>query len=238
DREMTFRELRDAADRAATVFESKNVLPGDRVLVMTYNDPGFVVAMYGLWRMGAVLVPVNHKLTGPELEHIAGHSGAVLGIASEELVEAAREGAPGFEWMTSSWEGGTFDRAVDDAEPFSGPLAEDTEYAQILYTSGTTSAPKGCVHTHRGVSSIAPNVTANIHFTGDDRFLMAMPIWHASPLNNWLLTMMFVGATVVLMRDYDPAEFFPLMEREKITSVFGAPIAFIGPFQMAKAKGE
>lgn len=91
DREMTFRELRDAADRAATVFESKNVLPGDRVLVMTYNDPGFVVAMYGLWRMGAVLVPVNHKLTGPELEHIAGHSGAVLGIASEELVEAARE---------------------------------------------------------------------------------------------------------------------------------------------------
>lgn len=238
DREMTFRELRDAADRAATVFESKNVLPGDRVLVMTYNDPGFVVAMYGLWRMGAVLVPVNHKLTGPELEHIAGHSGAVLGIASEELVETAREGAPGFEWMTTSWEGGTFDRAVDGAEPFSGPLAEDTEYAQILYTSGTTSAPKGCVHTHRGVSSIAPNVTANIHFTGDDRFLMAMPIWHASPLNNWLLTMMFVGATVVLMRDYDPAEFFPLMEREKITSVFGAPIAFIGPVQMAKAKGE
>lgn len=54
DREMTFRELRDAADRAATVFESKNVLPGDRVLVMTYNDPGFVVAMYGLWRCARV----------------------------------------------------------------------------------------------------------------------------------------------------------------------------------------
>ena len=64
-----------------------------------------------------------------------------------------------------------------------------------------------------------------------------MPILHASPLNNWLLTMMFVGATVVLMR-LRPTASSSLMEREKITSVFGAPIAFIGPVQMAKAKGE
>ena len=61
--------------------------------------------------------------------------------------------APG-QWMDHQLGGGTFDRAVDDAEPFSGPLAEDTEYAQIS-TPRATSAPKGCVHTHRGVSSIA-----------------------------------------------------------------------------------
>ena len=236
--EMTYKQLRDAADRAATVFKERNVLPGDRVVVMTYNDPGFVVAMYGLWRMGAVLVPVNHKLTPSELEHIASHSGAVLGIASAELIETAQAGAKGIPWMTTSWEGGTFDDAVASAEPYAGPLASDSEYAQVLYTSGTTSAPKGCVHTHRGVSTIAPNVTSNIPFTGQDRFLMAMPIWHASPLNNWLLTFMFVGGTVVLMREYDPATFLSLMEQEKITSVFGAPIAFVGPVQLAKAEGR
>lgn len=94
-RTMTYRELKDAAERAATVFTHHGVLPGDRVMVMTLNDPGFLVAMYGIWRCGAVLVPVNHKMTPPEIAHIAAHSRAVLGVASDRLADTARQGAPG-----------------------------------------------------------------------------------------------------------------------------------------------
>lgn len=67
---------------------------------------------------------------------------------------------------------------------------------------------------------------------------MIMPIWHASPLNDWLLTTMYIGGTVVLMREFDAAEFLPTLEKERITSVFGAPIAYIAPVQKARAEGK
>ncbi|MDN6618957.1 MAG: AMP-binding protein, partial [Corynebacterium variabile] len=112
---MTYRELRDAADRAASVFAARGVLPGDRVIVMTLNDPGFLVAMYGIWRCGGVLVPVNHKMTPPEIEQIATHSRAVAGVVSDRLAETAAQGAPGIGWLTTGWEPGTFEDAVSAA---------------------------------------------------------------------------------------------------------------------------
>lgn len=232
---LTYTQLRDAAARAATVFTDRGVLPGDRVMVMTLNDPGFLVAMYGLWRCGAVLVPVNHKMTPPELAQVAGHSRAVLGVVSDRLVTTAQEGAPDIEWLTTGWEPGTFEDAVAAAEPYQGDLVDESEYAQVLYTSGSTGSPKGCVMTHRAVSAIAPNMVANMPFTPDERMLMCMPVWHASPLNNWLLSTVFVGGTVVLMREYDPKQFLGVLEEKRITAVFGAPVAFIAPVQLAKA---
>ncbi|MDN6439170.1 class I adenylate-forming enzyme family protein [Corynebacterium nuruki] len=232
---LTYTELRDAACRAATVFTDGGVLPGDRVMVMTLNDPGFLVAMYGLWRCGAVLVPVNHKMTPPELAQIAANSRAVLGVVSDRLAETAQEGAPDIPWLTTGREPGTFEDAVAAAAPYRGDLADETDYAQVLYTSGSTGNPKGCVMTHRAVSAIAPNMVSNMPFTPDERMLMSMPVWHASPLNNWLLTTLFVGGTVVLMREYDPAQFLAVLEERRITAVFGAPVAFIAPVQLARA---
>ena len=235
---MTYRELRDAADRAASVFAVRGVLPGDRVMVMTLNDPGFLVAMYGIWRCGAVLVPVNHKMTPPEIEQIATHSRAVTGVVSDRLADTAAQGAPGIGWLTTGWEPGTFEDAVSAAEPYTGGLVDESDYAEVLYTSGSTGAPKGCVLTHRAVSAIAPNMVSNMPFAADERMLVCMPVWHASPLNNWVLTTVFVGGTVVLMREYDPAQFLSVLEERRITSVFGAPVAFIAPVQLAKAGAE
>jgi feruloyl-CoA synthase len=232
---LTYTQLQDAACRAATVFADHGVLPGDRVMVMTLNDPGFVIAMYGLWRCGAVLVPVNHKMTPPEIAQVAEHSRAVFGVVSDRLEETAREGAPDIVWLTTGREPGSFEDAVTAAAPYQGDLVDETDYAQVLYTSGSTGRPKGCVMTHRAVSSIAPNMVSNMPFTPDERMLMSMPVWHASPLNNWLLTTFFVGGTVVLMREYDPKQFLSVLEEKRITAVFGAPVAFIAPVQLARA---
>lgn len=238
DKSMTYRELYDLAEKAASVFVGHRVLPGDRVLVMTTNDPGFLVAAYGLWRLGAVLVPVNHKMAPPEIEYIAQTTRAVCGVVSDSLVDTARAGAPDIPWMTTGWEPGEFEAAVDAADPYTGPLAESGDYAQVLFTSGSTGYPKGCMHTHRGIGSLGPAICSNMPFDKDERHLLAMPIWHASPLNNWALTTVFTGGTLVLMREYDAPSFLEVLESKRITSVFGAPIAFIGPVQLAKAKVE
>ncbi|WP_442240211.1 class I adenylate-forming enzyme family protein [Rhodococcus sp. TAF43] len=248
-RRITYRELESASRRAAEVFRREGVRPGDRVAVMTYNSPGFVIAAFGVWRAGGVLVPVNHKLTAPEVEYTIGHSGARVGVVSADLVDAARGGAPQTRWLltemaTHGGAGGDaaddFDAAVDAApewEGVDGGEGSEDAVAQILYTSGTTSAPKGCVHTHRSIASVPPLIVATVGLERDDRFLLAMPIWHASPLNNWMLTTLFLGGTVVLLREYHPIQFLETVQRERITAFFGAPIAYLAPVQIAKAQG-
>ncbi len=129
----------------------------------------------------------------------------------------------------------TYRELRDAAGPYTGGLVDETDYAEVLYTSGSTGAPKGCVLSHRAVSAIAPNMVSNMPFAPDERMLVCMPVWHASPLNNWVLATFFIGGTVVLMREYDPAQFLSVLEERRITAVFGAPIAFIAPVQLATA---
>lgn len=251
ERRLTYAELDAAARRAAAVFRDAGVRPGDRVTVMTYNTPGFVVAAFGLWRAGAVLVPVNHKLQAPEVARLVAHSGAVLGVADASLAPVVTAAAPAVRWLWTEADavgqdaGGAegtpgdddFDALVAAAEPWDGVPPDQDTIAQVLYTSGTTAAPKGCEHTHRGLSSVAAYTTAAVGLRADDRFLLAMPIWHASPLNNWFLSMVFLGGTTVLLREYHPIEMLRTVEAERTTAFFGAPIAYVAPLQVAAAQG-
>ncbi|WP_353109052.1 AMP-binding protein [Gordonia sp. (in: high G+C Gram-positive bacteria)] len=237
DHEITFGQLLDRSKRAAAVFIDAGVRPGDRVAVMAFNTPGFVVAAFGAWFAGATLVPVNHKFAAPEVEYTIGHSRASLGVVDGTLVSTTL--GTGITWLTTDSTAagvGDFDALVAAATAVSGPVDDDVDTpAQILYTSGTTSSPKGCVHTHRGLSTVAPLIATTLGFTSDERFLLAMPIWHAAPLNDWLLTMISLTATTVLMREYDPAAFLPTVERHRITAFFGSPIAYLLPVQLADA---
>jgi feruloyl-CoA synthase len=238
DTALTYAELLDAARRAASVFRDAGVKPGDRVGVMAYNTPAFVIAAFGIWRAGAALVPINHKLTRPEVAYLTEHSALAVAVVDDALADRARDGAPGIRWLVTNDEGtGEFDTLVAGAEPWDGVEVAETDIGQVLYTSGTTSSPKGCLHTHRGLCTVPAYTTATVGLQRDDRFLIALPIWHASPLNNWFLSMIFMGGTVVLMKEYHPIEFLKTIERQRVTAFFGAPIAYLAPLQVAKAQG-
>lgn len=238
DTALTYAELLEAARRAAAVFRDAGVKPGDRVGVMTYNTPAFVVAAFGVWRAGAALVPINHRLTSPEVAYLSEHSGLSVAVVDEDLAASAQGGAPGIRWLVTNDTGtGDFDTLVASVQPWDGVTVAETDIGQVLYTSGTTSSPKGCLHTHRGLCTVPAYTTATVGLQRDDRFLIAMPLWHASPLNNWLLSMIFMGGTVVLMKEYHPIEFLKTIERQRVTAFFGAPIAYLAPLQVAKAQG-
>ncbi|MFF4610192.1 class I adenylate-forming enzyme family protein [Streptomyces albidoflavus] len=239
DRRWTYREFADGARRAATVLREAGLRPGDRLAVMTYNTPAFLFAAFGAWYAGATLVPVNHKLRTAEVERLLRHCGARLGVVDAEVGERATSAGVDVPWLVShpdaderSRPGDSFESRLALAEPWpeqeSG--ADDT-VAQILYTSGTSGAPKGCVHTHRSIALTATYTAATIPLHRDERFLISMPIWHASPLNNWTMSTLLLGATVVLQREYDPRGMLEAIQRERITALFGAPIALIAPLQ-------
>ncbi|RRQ70146.1 fatty-acid--CoA ligase [Streptomyces griseofuscus] len=235
---MTYTELLGASKRAAAVLRERGVRPGDRVGVMTYNTPAFAVAAFGIWRAGAALVPVNHKLTAPELAYVARHSKLRVAVVAEELSGRVREGAPEVDVLTTDdTGGGEFDRLVAGTPEWEGVEVGPEAVAQVLYTSGTTGAPKGCLHAHRGLSAVPAYTTAAAGLRREDRFLLAMPIWHASPLNNWFLSMIYLGGTVVLLKEYQPLAFLEAVRKHRVTAFFGAPIAYLAPLKVLPAAG-
>lgn len=246
DRRYTYTDLVEQSRRAARVFRDAGLSRGAHVPVVTFNTPGFVFAAFGLWRAAMALAPVNHKLTAPELRFLITHSGAEVGVVDATLLETARAAAPGVRWLVTEAANfpdievdprDDFDALLAAAEPWDGEPVSETEVAQLLYTSGTTSDPKGCLHSHRGIATVAAYCAISGGLQATDRFLIAMPIWHSSPLNNWFMPMMMLGGTVVLLREYHPIEFLRTIERERTTAFFGPAIAYLAPLQAAKAAG-
>ena len=246
DRRYTYTDLVEQSRRAAAVFRDAGLDRGAYVPVITLNTPGFVFAAFGLWRAAMALAPVNHKLTAPELRFLMTHSGAEVGVVDATLLETARQAAPRVRWLVTEAANfpeievdprDDFDALVAEATPWDGAPVSETETAELLYTSGTTSDPKGCLHSHRGITTVATYCTASTGLRASDRFLIAMPIWHSSPLNNWFMPMMFLGGTVVLLREYHPIEFLRAIEQERVTAFFGPAIAYLAPLQAAKAAG-
>jgi feruloyl-CoA synthase len=229
----TYAELAEQTRRAASVLRARGVGAGDRVALVNFNTVGFVFALFGAWRLGAVAVPINHKSPAPEVGYMLAHSGARLCVVDGALAPMAGQIGHAVDWLATDGAAPgvpLLEDLIAQAEPLPGPYVPDGgALAEILYTSGTTGKPKGCLHSHDNVFHAALCASASNCFTPGERTLIAMPIWHSSPLNNWLMGTLLVGGTVVLMREYAPKPFLEVMAAERISFTFGAPIAFLAP---------
>jgi feruloyl-CoA synthase len=231
----SFRAVKLMAEKAAGLFQGFGLEKADRVAIMSQNTVSFITAFYGTLMAGGVVVPVNHKLMAPEVDYILEHSQARLFLFDASLSPVADKLASGLRKMVMEGPAASYERFEDfceSAKTFSPVEIKDGDPAEILYTSGTTGKPKGCVHTHRGVVMSGITGVIATRMDEDDRLLMAMPIWHSSPLNNWFAGIQYVGGTTVLIREYHPLHFLQAIAQEKCTIYFGAPISYIMPVQM------
>src|SRR5208283_3618609 len=231
----SYLTVKNMAVKTAGLLQYMGIGKGDRIAIMSQNTVSFVVALYGSLMAGGVVVPINHKLMSPEVDYILSHSETNIFLFDGSLVGVANKLTTGIRKiaMDSSAEGHErLDDLITTAPAFSPVEIGDDDLAEILYTSGTTGKPKGCMHTHRGVIMSGMTGVIATKMDEDDRLLMAMPIWHSSPLNNWFAGIQFVGGTTVLLREYHPLYFLQAIQQEKCTIYFGAPISYIMPTQM------
>lgn len=238
---ITYRETQAMSHKAAAVLSAHGIKAGDSVAVMCYNTPGVLFAMLGAWRLNAVVAPVNHKMQAPEVDYVLGHSRARVLVCDGALTPVIRKlTVPVTALTTDSAADGlaSFDAEIETAQPLEGVVPNESDPAEILYTSGTTGKAKGCLHSHRTVCQTALTTVATLSMTRDERTLIAMPIWHSSPLNNWMMGTMYVGGTVVLLREYQPQAFLQSVQDEKITLYFGAPVSFTMAMQNVPNFGD
>ena len=162
---ITYRETQAMSHKAAAVLSAHGIKAGDSVAVMCYNTPGVLFAMLGAWRLNAVVAPVNHKMQAPEVDYVLGHSRARVLVCDGALAPVIRKlTVPVTALTTDSAADGlaSFDAELETAQPLEGVVPNESDPAEILYTSGTTGKAKGCLHSHRTVCQTALTTVATL----------------------------------------------------------------------------
>jgi fatty-acyl-CoA synthase len=232
---LTYRQFFSRCDRWSSVLRGLGVSPGDRVAYIAPNTHAQLESFYAVPQIGAVLVPVNYRLTARDFAYLIDHSGARVVCAHADYVAAVDEIRPHLESGTTfvALEGTRpgwldYEDAIARADEDVGAAAiGETDLVTINYTSGTTSRPKGVMITHRNAYMNTVGTLIHHPMSADDRYLWTLPMFHA---NGWTFvwTVTAAGATHVCLRKVDPATVFDTIERESISVFCAAPTVLIG----------
>ena len=232
-RRWSYAELDAGANRVANALLAKGLEKGDRVAAYGMNSDAYVLLWLGCVRAGLIHVPVNFHLAGDELLYILNQSGSKALFYDPQFeanVEEVRAEA-GATIHGTLYDGDDLDvvslaSSENDASEPEADLDEE-DVAQILYTSGTTSAPKGAVLTHSALLAEYVSCIEALEFRHDDRVLHSLPLYHSAQMHVFILPNLLVGATNFVLVGPDPEECCGLIEHESINSMFAPPTVWI-----------
>jgi len=214
------------------------VVPGERVAIVATNCTAYLEALYGIWHVGAVVVPINAKLHGREAAWIIEDSGAVFCCVSADLLPALREHVPdrlrlivlgSQEWLS-----------LPDAEASQPPHpTRSDDLVWLFYTSGTTGKPKGVMLTSANITLMALGYFIDVDTVDEaDAILYGAPMSHGAGLYNFMHVMRGARHVVPPSGGFDAGEVLDLAERLGNVSIFAAPTMVRRLVDAAKATGQ
>ncbi|HJQ45103.1 MAG TPA: long-chain fatty acid--CoA ligase [Amycolatopsis sp.] len=236
--DLTYAQLDERAARLATVFAEGGVGPGDRVAYLGLNSPSFLITMLAAFRLGAIFVPVNFRLAGPELRSVLQRSGSSVIVCEEghrDIVDAVRrETALKRHLLVDDDPEIPAPEAAAGWEPWGELIARSAPATEVvrrtfddpailMFTSGTTGLPKGVVLTHGNIWWNAVNVDARLDTRRGDVTHAAAPIFHVGALNSFLMRTLVRGGTIVLRRAFEPNAFLVDLRTHRVNSFFAVP---------------
>lgn len=232
--ERTYRQLNDEVNQYAHALTDLGVTKGDRVALMSGNSDLFVIAMYAVYRIGGIFVPINPRATAHELRYLMSDSGAKLLLLGDGMIGTARgladlepleqeltllglgdvEGLPSLAAQAAGQSTTTPDVEV----------AEDDDCI-ILYTSGTTGLAKGALFDHHRMLWVGHSV-GSLGTRGADRHLHVAPLYHCAQLVLFLLNSISVGASNVVLPAFEPKAVADALEKHRISVFLGVPTMY------------
>jgi fatty-acyl-CoA synthase len=237
-RSLTWALWQQRSNRLANALLGLGLAKGDRVALLAHNAAEWMEIYAALAAAGLVAVPINFRLTPPEIAYILEHSEARAVIAEDGLadrVQTVRVGMPvpkldciafGAQ-PPAGWH--RYEALIDaasDAPP--AVVVQPGDTSALMYTSGTTGKPKGAIRSHAGSALIALATALEMRFTRDDTALLVMPMCHANSLY-FGQTFAHLGATCVIddRRSFDPEALLGTLSRERVTFTSLVPTHYI-----------
>lgn len=242
---LTYEQLDIIVDKTACALVKNGITPGQMAAVLSKNSLDFVIVNFALARIGAVMVPINYMLSISEVSYILGHAGISVLFASpayaETLDHAAKEAgiyiharylldAPDtleIPKYLNAWRSLQQESTHTEIKPLNIPI-QNQSLAQVLYTSGTESRPKGVMLSHEGLLSEYVSTLLEGHMSSDDIFIHALPLYHSAQLHCFLGPGIYIGARGIILEQASPTEIIETIEREKATQLFCPPTVWIG----------
>ncbi len=232
----TYRELLDTALTAAGGLAAAGVGPGDRVAVYARNSDLYVISWLATQALGAVHVPINFMLGAGEVAFILGHCEPVYALADgnlyDVLAEAAQQAGVSTTLAVQHPRDGDRPGDLTLTPPAEGPQPPGPSHAdavaQIAYTSGTESRPKGAQLTHRALIAQYLSCIVDGEYRQPDRVLNALPLYHCAQMHCFLMPSLYLGAANYIIDTPTPDNMIAAVEEYGITSMFCPPTVWIG----------
>ena len=243
DLRLTYEQFFGRCDRWSAALQGLGVAAGDRVATIAPNTHAQLESFYAVPQIGAVLVPINYRLSADDFVYIINHSGSSVVCAHSDyldVLDAVRDQLPGVRHFVA-FEGGPrdgwvdYETAIANAAPdVDRPEAGEGDLLTINYTSGTTARPKGVMITHRNAAINTIGTLIHLPLGVGERYLWTLPMFHA---NGWTYTWTVTAAAGVhvCLRKIDPGVVFGLIRDERVGSLCAAPTVLIS---LANAPAE
>ncbi len=255
DRPVSFADVDDQSDALAAALANLGVEPGDRIALLLPPWPEFAVSVFAAAKLGATIVPLNPRLTAPELRYMLRHSGAALAVTAENaygteylhIFEDLLVELPELNHLVTVGEEDLWydDRVFQWEDLLSAGLGRDFrahpsspgDRFAIVYTSGTTGKPKGVELTHRGLIHAAAETAAAARLAPGDVVVGISALFHVFGLGPGLLGTLLRGATLVLHDGLDAHAMLELAERHGATVHCGVPTLFARELRQLRERG-
>ena len=239
-RRWTYAELNARVNRVAHGLLARGYGRGDVLALASGNSAEFLVTYFACAKLGVVCVPMNLGWRADEIAYVLDHSqarGIVVEAQLVALVTPAVEKVPAVaDLVVAFGTDGQYEQTLpdrqwltfadlhvnDDADP--ERFVDDRDAISYLYTSGTTSFPKGVVGSHTAIYLESLMAAAETGISSGDRIACLMPLFHTAQLNGFGTPSVMMGATQYLMRGFDPSALLDLIENERITRAFALPM--------------
>ena len=235
----TYSELDAICNRVANALLARGVQLGDRVAILSRNSSSFVALRFALARIGAVLVPINFMLNASEIAFILRSCGATMLTTGSEFFELGRSAAAldtavaSLVWLPQEGSGAppagvpVFVDLLNAADTPPQVAVDARALAQIVYTSGTESLPKGAMLTHDAVLWEYVSCVIEQEMAPQDVMLHALPLYHCAQLDVFLGPAIYVGITNVICGQPKPEVILPMLAAHRISSFFAPPSVWI-----------
>jgi acyl-CoA synthetase (AMP-forming)/AMP-acid ligase II len=228
---ITYGDLKRRADELSAALMGLGVTKGAPVAILSANSIEYVEILFALMKIGAVAVPLNHRLTKKELHVLLEHSGATVLFCEAALLELVTPAARELEQVIAI-NGKHPSASAAYEELFQTALCADeaaaiaeNDPAAIIYTAGTTDEPKGVLLTHGSLIWNTLNYSAALDYSPQDIELAPTPLFHASTFGR-IFTYVFNAMTAIMVRKFSPDECLAIIEQEQVTSITQAPTMY------------